>query len=284
MFDVEQWIESRETAGLLNWADQQGAAKRFGVSVACIEAICLKRGILPARYQRNRSMISCREQLCLFTSHVAVVGCGGLGGFVVEELARVGIGHITVIDPDVFEEHNLNRQLFSSIADLGRDKVAVAAQRITQVNPAVVITPVVKAFKHSNGLGLLAGAQVVVDALDCITTRLELAQVCRALEVPLVHGAIAGWYGHVTTQMPEDHSLESLYHHPGADKGIERKLGNPSFTPAVIASLQVSEVIKVLLDRGSPLSRRLMMVDLLDMEVAEVSLVADASETGKGSP
>nr|WP_320049136.1 HesA/MoeB/ThiF family protein [uncultured Desulfuromonas sp.] len=274
MCDVQRWIENHTSSGLLSWADQLTAARRFGVSVACIEAICLKRGILPTRYQRNGAMFSCRDQLCLFTSHVAVVGCGGLGGYVVEELARLGVGHITVIDPDVFEEHNLNRQLFSSTAVLGCDKVTVAAERIALVNPAVVVTPQVKAFSADNGIGLLAGAQVVVDALDSIETRLALAKVCHELEVPLVHGAIGGFYGHVTSQMPEEQHVEQIYQ-TSSKVGIEKKLGNPSFTPAIIASLQVAEVCKLLLNRGTPLSTRMLMVDLLEMEFCEIPFDQD---------
>ena len=217
-------------------------------------------------------MLSCQDQRCLFSSHVAVIGCGGLGGYVIEGLARLGVGHLTVIDPDIFEEHNLNRQLLSSPAVLGCDKVAVAAQRVAEINAAVAVTPVVKAFSAENGLGLLAGAQVVVDALDSIEVRLQLADVCRQLDVPLVHGAIAGWYGHVATQMPEDRSIETLYAQAGAQKGIETKLGNPSFTPAVVAALQVAEVCKVLLDRGELLRHRMLTIDLLDMEFIEIPL------------
>lgn len=272
MQKVESWIETKVHDGLLSWADQQAGASQFNVSIACIEELALKRGIMPARYQRNRTMLSCRDQLCLFSSHVAVIGSGGLGGHVVEGLARLGVGHITVIDPDIFEEHNLNRQLLSSPAALGRDKVAVAAERIAEINPAVTVTPVVKAFSAANGLGLLAGALVAVDALDSIEVRLELADVCRQLDIPLVHGAIAGWYGHVATQMPEDRSIETIYHKAAGQRGIEQKLGNPSFTPAVVAALEVAEVCKVLLDRGELLRRRMLIVDLLDMEVIETPL------------
>lgn len=272
MPDVELWIESKVHEGLISWADQLEAASTFNVSVAYIEGIALKRGILPARYQRNRSMFSCQDQRCLFTSHVAVVGSGGLGGHIIEGLARLGVGHLTVIDPDIFEEHNLNRQLLATPATLGCDKVAIAAQRVAEINPAVAVTPVVKAFAAENGLGLLAGAQVVVDALDSIEVRLQLADVCRELDVPLVHGAIAGWYGHVATQMPEDRSIETLYAKSAAQKGIETKLGNPSFTPAVIASLQVAEVCKILLNRGELLRHRMLNIDLLDMEFTEMPL------------
>src|SRR6185369_3162533 len=107
-----------------------------------VEEVALDRGILPARYQRNRKAISVQDQLTLFRSRVAVIGCGGLGGYVVEELARLGVGTIVVIDPDVFEEHNLNRQLFSSPANLDTAKVEAAAKRIGEVNPAVNLVPI----------------------------------------------------------------------------------------------------------------------------------------------
>lgn len=272
MSEVRARVERCVVDGMLSWSDQLATARHFGVSVAYIEAVALERGIVPTRYQRNRNMFNCRDQLCLFRSHVAVVGCGGLGGYVIEALARLGIGHLTVIDPDIFEEHNLNRQLLSAPADLGHDKVAVAARRIAEINPAVTVTPVVKALSRQNGCGLLAGSQVVVDGLDNIETRLELSAVCEALELPLVHGAIAGWYGHVTTQMPGDTNLDTLYGDKSRHKGIEGALGNPSFTPSLIASLQVAEVTKILLNHGQPLRHRLLTVDLLDMECVETPL------------
>ena len=272
MSEIRASVEHCVCDGMLSWSDQLTIARQYGVSVAYIEAVALERGILPARYQRNRNMLNCRDQQALFSSHVAVVGCGGLGGYIIEELARIGIGHLTVIDPDIFEEHNLNRQILSTPADLGHDKVAVAVRRVAEVNPAVTVTPIVKALSRNNGCGLLAGSQVVVDGLDNIDTRLELSDVCETLELPLVHGAIAGWYGHVTSQMPGDTSLKTLYGQKQRPKGIEGSLGNPSFTPSLIASVQVAEVIKILLNHGEPLRHRLFTIDLLDMECIETPL------------
>lgn len=257
---------------LMPWSLQLEAAQRFGVTLARVEEVCLERGILPARYQRNRKAISVCDQLILFKSCVAVIGCGGLGGYVVEELARLGVGRIVVIDPDLFEEHNLNRQLFSSPANLGGAKVAAAAQRISDINPAVTLIPVQKAFSPENGAELLAGCSVAVDALDSIQVRLELAEVCSELNVPLVHGAIAGWYGHVATQFPGDSALRTIYRAGSTGKGVEATLGNPSFTPAVVASLEVSEVCKLLLGYGTPLRGRQLMIDLLTMEMSVIPL------------
>lgn len=273
------FLQDHADGQLLPWKRQVEAAGRFGLTMAQVEVVALERGILPARYQRNRSAIPVTDQLVLFRSSVAVIGCGGLGGYVVEELARLGVGRIVVIDPDVFEEHNLNRQLFSSPANLGRAKVEAAAERIAGINPAVTLVPVQTAFAPANGAGLLDGCQVAVDALDSIQVRLELAEVCTAVNIPLVHGAIAGWFGHVTTQFPGDTSLQTIYRSWEAGKGIEQSLGNPSFTPAMVASLEVAEVCKLLLGQGTPLRGRQLIIDLFSMEMHIIDILEDDKET-----
>ena len=256
--------------GLLPWAAQSAAAERFGWSFADIEEAALAHGILPARYQRNRSMLSVADQLRLFRSQVAVIGCGGLGGYVIEELARLGVGRIVAIDPDLFEEHNLNRQLLSSLHTVGKAKVAAALARVNEINPAVRVKPIRDAFCTANGRELLQGATLAVDALDSISCRLELAESCTAMDIPMVHGAIAGWYGQVATQLPGDSTVRDIYRNWVAGKGIEQQMGNPSFTPAVVASLQVAEVCKIILGRGGLLRNRKLSIDLLDMEIHEV--------------
>jgi molybdopterin-synthase adenylyltransferase len=263
---------------LLPWNRQVEAAEKFGATLAQVEEAVLERSILPARYQRNRTIISVSDQLTLFRSCVAVIGCGGLGGYVVEELARLGVGKIIVVDPDVFEEHNLNRQLFSSPATMGRSKVEAAAVRINEINPAVTLVLLQKAFSPENGADLLDGCQVAVDALDSIQVRLELADVCTAMNIPLVHGAIAGWFGHVATQFPGDTTMRAIYSSWKAGKGIEQTLGNPSFTPALIASLEVAEVCKLLLGQGIPLRGRQLMIDLLSMEMHVINMSEDHRE------
>ncbi|MGB9081839.1 MAG: HesA/MoeB/ThiF family protein [Desulfuromonadaceae bacterium] len=270
MAGILAFLHEQLTDGLLPWAAQDAAAERFGCSHAAIEKVALENGILPARYQRNRNMISVDEQLLLFRSRIAVIGCGGLGGYIIEELARLGVGRIVAIDPDIFEEHNLNRQLLAAPRTLGQAKVEAALARVNEINPAVAVTPIRDAFCTANGREFLNGVTVAVDALDSISYRLELAEVCTHMQIPMVHGAIGGWYGHVATQLPGDTTVQDIYRNWVEGKGIEKELGNPAFTPAVVASLQVAEVCKILLSRGELLRHRKLSIDLLDMEFHEI--------------
>ncbi len=266
MDSLSIFIHDHAVNQLLLWYSQVEAAGHFSVTIAQVEELALEQGILPARYQRNSQAIPVGDQLTLFRSSVAVIGCGGLGGYVVEELARLGVGRIIVIDPDVFEEHNLNRQLFSTTANLGTAKVEAAARRIRDINPAVTLVPVQDTFSPANGAGLLGGCQIAVDALDSIRVRLELADACTVLNIPLVHGAIAGWFGHVATQFPGDNTIQTIYGAWKGGKGVEQTLGNPSFTPALVASLEVAEVCKLLLGQGTTLRGRQLLIDLFSME------------------
>jgi molybdopterin-synthase adenylyltransferase len=270
MEEVLEFLRQRLSQSLLPWSVQNEAVQRFGLSLAAVEELALENGIFPARYQRNRNMISLREQLQLLRSRVAVIGCGGLGGYVIEELARIGVGTIIAIDPDIFEEHNLNRQILATPANLGRPKVEAAALRVAEINPAVNLIPIPKAYAPENGTEMLCGAHVIVDALDSIPTRIALAQTCTELGVPMVHGAIGGWYGQIATQFPGDDTIQRLYSRWVSGKGVEQQLGNPSFTPAVVASLEATEVCKILLGQGEPLRHRKLVINLLDMEFEEV--------------
>lgn len=272
MEELRVFLKENAEGDLLAWRHQLAAADRFNLSVAEVEAAIFEAGLLPARYQRNRRMISTQQQAQLFRSRVAVVGCGGLGGYILEELARLGVGHIVAIDPDIFEENNLNRQLLSSPGKLGRAKAEVAAERIAEINPAVTLKPVKELFTRANGSRFFEGLDCVVDAVDNVAARLDLEAVCSELKIPLVHGAIAGWYGHVATVYPGENTLQKIYRHWKGGKGVEQQLGNPSFTPAVAASLEVAEVCKVLLGQGALLRNRKLSFNLLDMEVEEVPL------------
>lgn len=272
MTHVEQFLIDMADGDLLSWSNQVKASDTYGLSLAEVEEIILILGLLPARYQRNRKMFNIAQQLVLFRSHVAVIGCGGLGGYVIEQLTRLGVGRITAIDPDVFEEHNLNRQILSSPKLLGFRKVDAALARVNDINPATLLIPLPELFNKENGKNLLQGADVAVDAVDNVVARLALGEVCSCLGVPLVHGAIAGWFGHVSTQLPGDKTLGKLYGRSNNNPGIERHLGNPSFTPGVTASFEVAEVCKILLGEGDLLRNRKLHLDLLTMEVEETPL------------
>lgn len=225
-----------------------------------------------ARYQKNMNMLSAEENENLATRRICVVGCGGLGGYIVEFLGRLGVGHITAIDGDVFDESNLNRQLLSDVKTLGKSKAQQAVDRMAIVNPLIEVLAITQRVTSENGLKLLADCDAIVDATDTISSRLELQEMAKELNTPLVHGAIAGWYGQVSTIFPGDDTLNLLYPAASQNSGLETELGNPSFTPALVASIQVSEVLKILIKRGDLLRKKVLYIDLLSQDYTVVSL------------
>lgn len=218
-----------------------------------------------SRYLRNFNTLSQEEHDKLRRSKVCVVGCGGLGGHIIEMLARLGLGTISAVDGDVFEESNLNRQILSNEKTIGLSKAKTAKERMSIVNPEIKIIAIDDFVDQSNAEEILQGHDVIVDALDNIPSRMILQEASKKLGIPLVYGAIAGWYGQVSTIFPGDDSLNKLYRE-GTEKGIEKELGNPSFTPALIASIQVSEVVKIIIKRGDLLRNKLLYIDTLEQD------------------
>lgn len=226
------------------------------------------------RYSRSVGTLSLPEITKLQGSKVAIVGCGGLGGYVLEMLGRMGVGHLTAIDGDVFEESNLNRQLLAETAGLGTAKAMAAKKRMAAVNPEVAVTAVAQWLTAENAPALLKGHDVIVDALDSITARLMLQQAAETLDIPMIHGAIGGWYGQVTVVFPGDRTLDRLYQQ-GTAGGLEKKLGNPSFTPALVAAIEAAEVIKLLIGRGELLRNQALRVDLLEHDYTLIDLTPE---------
>ncbi len=222
------------------------------------------------RYTRNICTLSREENEALAEKRVCVVGCGGLGGYAVMQLGRLGVGHITAVDGDVFEESNLNRQLFSDETALGRSKALVTSEKMTEINSQVVVTPKNLLLTRDNCEEILRGHHVVIDALDNLDSRRILERCCAGLNIPLVHGAIAGWYGQVCTILPGDNIFDIIFN--AQNKGVETKLGNPAFTPGLVASYQVAEAVKVLINRGELLRKKLMMINLLENEFEVIDL------------
>lgn len=217
------------------------------------------------RYIRNMNALSKEEMKKLFNSKVCVVGCGGLGGYIIEMLGRIGVGYITVIDGDCFDETNLNRQLISHTKNLGKSKAEEAMKRMKLVNPHITVNPIKEMINKKNAIALLKNHHVIIDALDNIRSRRILKTFSSKLNIPMVHGAIAGFYGQVATIYPEDNTFDYIY--PDSldlNRGIEVEMGNPSFIPPLIASIEVSEIIKILINRGELLRNRVLFVDLLN--------------------
>jgi molybdopterin/thiamine biosynthesis adenylyltransferase len=223
----------------------------------------LLSGRMPERYLRNFGTIGIAGQIRLLNAKVAIIGAGGLGGHVIELLARQGVGCLVVVDGDCFVSHNLNRQILATEQTLGMNKAEAAAARVAIVNPDVEITSVPKMLDSVNAPELLPGMDVIVDALDTISSRRMLLQIAQKYRIPLVHAAIAGFTGQVATVLPDDHGIHALFaRETGSDRGIESHLGNPATTPAMAAALQAQEVVKLITGVGQTLSGQLLYFDL----------------------
>ena len=213
------------------------------------------------RYACNRNSLTEQDQEKLADRRVLVVGCGGLGGYVTELLARVGVGRLTIVDGDVFEESNLNRQLFCTTETIGKSKAAAAKERIFAVNPLVTCEAISEFLTGENADRILEGHDIVVDALDNADTRALLLEAAARAGIPMVHGAIAGFQGRVSVIYPGDAASALLS--GGHSRGIEQETGNLCFTASCVASIQAAEAVKCLLSKGQLLRNRTIEVDLL---------------------
>ena len=211
------------------------------------------------RWQANAGVLSNEAMVAIQKSHVLLVGAGGLGGHIANSLVRLGVRRLTLVDPDVFETSNLNRQLFCAQSTLGQPKAIVVAEALKDIDSDVTVAPYVCRIEDLDE-ALWSDVDWVFDAVDKIAVKRWLEQLAARLEVPLVHGAIGGWYGQFAVCMPGCALLNTFYgnHH----EGLERQLGSPTFTPAVVANLMVSEWIKCVTDHPKKQLNTVFMVDL----------------------
>ena len=220
------------------------------------------------RYIRNLGPLTEEECLLLRQRRVFLAGCGGLGGYLLEHLLRVGVGAITVCDGDTIVPSNLNRQLLADMESLGRSKAEAACARAALVNPEAAVEARPVFLTADNALGLIAGHDLALDALDSPAARRILASACRQAGIPLVHGAIRGWYAQAAVILPDSGMMEQLY---PADAPAAPDQGSLSPTVGLCAAIQAGEAVKLLCGRPSPLAGRLLWVDLVEQEYQVVS-------------
>ena len=214
-------------------------------------------------FSRNIGAISKEQQQCIQQKRAAVVGCGGLGGHVLEQLVRLGVGAVTCFDPDVFSLSNCNRQLNALQSSMGRNKAEVAVERSQAIHRHTKVISFPMDFREVEDTEAFA-VDVAVDCLDDIAARYDLAALCRDLNLPLVHGAVNGWYGQVGVVPPGGDLFARLY--PQAADSAQKAPPVLAMTVAVVAALQVSEALKILLALDSDLVNRRLYVDLKNLE------------------
>ena len=253
----------------------------LGRSLRRTELAALEAGFVPARYQRNMSAYSVIEQAGFLRTRAMVVGLGGLGGNLLEILARAGLGRITVCDPDAFVESNLNRQLLCTGARLGKPKATAASDRAYEINPAVEVEVVRGAFtcdRDGNALledhdAALRSAHILVDCLGGLDNRKDLVLASRRAGIPLVTAAMAGHAGWVGTVLPgRIGPVEAMGLDTGDPDGQEWFLGTPAPAVTVAAALQAEEVLALAAGREPALAGKVLLFDLERMDFETVSL------------
>lgn len=213
------------------------------------------------RYLRNVPALSEDECALLKTKRVCVVGCGGLGGYLIELLCRVGVGHIRALDGDVFDETNLNRQLLSEEALIGQSKAEAAARRVARVASETELEAISSFLTEENAAEIIADCDAVLDALDNAESRRILSRACGNAGIPYIYGAISGWVAQAGISTSGDGLIDALY-----PDGVEiRDKSALSFTPALCASMQAALCVRLLCGRDVD-TGKLYYSDLLNME------------------
>lgn len=212
----------------------------------------------PLRYIRQIPLIGEEGQDRLARAEVCVCGAGGLGSPVALYLAAAGIGTLHLIDGDRVEESNLNRQILHSPATLGMLKVSSARMQILELNPDIRVRCSPDRIVEDNAAALIGQADIVIDALDNFEARYVLNRSARRMAVPLVHGAVSGFSGQVTTVLPgSGPCLQCAVPYPPPED-LHPVLGAVA---GVIGSIQALEAIKYLTGVGGLLSGKMLLWD-----------------------
>lgn len=199
-------------------------------------------------------------------SKVLIAGSGGLGSPISIYLAAAGVGRIRLVDHEEVDLSNLNRQILHWEKDIGRGKVDSAREKLLGLNPTVTIEPVRETITEKNVFRLAAGFDLIVDAMDNYPTRYLLNRSAIENNIPFFHGAVNGFEGRAMTILPgKTTCLRCMYRGPVP----KEKFPVIGVTPAVIGSIQATEVIKYIVGVGELLTNRLLVYDGLNLAFTE---------------
>ena len=244
------------------------------------------RGAAPAfseeqvrRYSRHIILpeVGGRGQRKLLNSKVLLIGAGGLGSPAALYLAAAGVGSLGLVDFDVVDLSNLQRQILHHVRDIGRPKVDSAIDTIREINPDVKVIPYQVALSSENAREIFAPYDVIVNGSDNFPTRYLANDACVLMKKPLVDGSIFKFEGQATVYLPGKGCYRCLYPAPPPPGVVPScaEVGVLGVICGVVASIQGIETIKLLLGLGDPLAGRLLLFDALGMEFREVKIRRD---------
>jgi molybdopterin/thiamine biosynthesis adenylyltransferase len=213
-------------------------------------------------------------QLKLKNSKACLLGVGGLGSVASMQLAAMGVGHLRIVDRDVVEVTNLHRQHLYGVDEVGYPKVEAAAKRLQNLNPYITVEPLPLSINEANAEDIVEGMDVVVDGLDSMAARYAINRACVKLCVPYIFGAAITTTGNLSTIVPGKTACLECFYGNLDDKKLP-KCGVVGVHPSlvnVIASLEVSEAIRILTGKQPRLANKLLHFDLDEMEFNEIQL------------
>jgi adenylyltransferase/sulfurtransferase len=218
-------------------------------------------------------------QARLKASHVAIIGAGGIGCPAITYLAAAGVGKLTIIDDDVVELSNLQRQPLFTDDDVGLPKAEVAAEAVDRINPHVDFTAHIVRLGDTNAIDLLDGATLILDGCDNFSTRLAVNRAAVALETPLLSAAIGAFEGQVALYEGWRADAPCYQCLVGADpdrEGINcAETGVMGALAGVVGTMAALEAVRALTGWGSSLTGRLAIIDMLDRRWREVGVAKD---------
>jgi len=266
--------------GYANVVNMAGGILEWQASGLPIEAPASLTPAQQARYSRHLLIpeVGTKGQARLLDSKVLLIGAGGLGSPAALYLAAAGVGHLGIVDFDVVEASNLQRQVIHSTERLGEKKVDSARQTIQALNPDVHVAAHDEMLGAENVERLIAGYDVILDGTDTFETRYLVNDAAVAAGIPVVHASVFRFEGQLTTFIPyEGPCYRCLYPTPPPPElapgcSVAGVLG---VVPGIMGLLQANEVLKVLIGMGEPLVGRLLLFDALDGSFSELRLSRD---------
>lgn len=227
---------------------------------------------------RQVEVFNQEQQEKIRNTKVTVMGCGGLGGTVIEQLVRAGFENLTIIDQDVFDTTNMNRQIRSNIDTIDKSKVETTKNEALKINPDLNIKPVDTTLTEDNISDILKGSDILIDAVDNVYTRVLLSRECMRQEITFIHSAVETTQGQLTVFTPDSPSYEELFKLKSANKGLDEETVNylksisskkPQVlgtTPSIFAALEVNETLKYVTDNPNVLlAPKVLLWDIFDL-------------------
>ena len=223
----------------------------------------------------------------LKNSRICVAGAGGLGSPILMQIASMGVGYIRIIDRDVVDISNLQRQHLYGINVLGIPKVEAARNRLKELNPFIEVDPVPMPITPSNALSLINDVDIVIDALDAMGPRYSLNRACQKLSIPFIYGGVIMQNGTTSTIVPGETACLECFQGGIRDEALP-SCAVQGVHPSIInliGSIQSSEAVKIVLGKEPVLKNKLLFADLTDLslEIIQLSKNKDCPVCGSGT-